>query len=83
MAGVGVNDELGVGDVAGQQVRVHGGHQDVVVAVGNEGSLGDSGRPGELAHVGDAPVSDRFGVCVADGQRRDLVAVLAGQATWG
>ena len=54
VAGVRVDDEPGVWDVPGQQVRVHSRDKDVVAAVGDQGWLGDAGQSRELAHVGDA-----------------------------
>ena len=52
VADVRVDDELGIWNVPGQQVGVHSRDKDVVGAVGDQGWLGDSGRPGELARVG-------------------------------
>lgn len=37
MSGVFINDQLSVGNAAGQLSRVHSGYHDVAVAVGNKG----------------------------------------------
>jgi hypothetical protein len=75
VVGVGANDELGVGDAAVQQVRVDGGHQDVVVAVGNERSLViPAGRASLL--MSGCPSQGSLRAARRGGQRLDLVAVL-------
>src|ERR1700678_384175 len=75
MAGVRVDDQLGIREMAREKIGVHGRNHDVVAAVGDKGRLSDSGQPRELAQVGDAPVIDRFRLGVAHGQGRSLIAV--------
>ena len=48
VAGVGIDPQLGVGEVLGKQVAVLGVHHRVVVAIGDECRLGDAGETVEL-----------------------------------
>ena len=76
MTSIWVDDELGVRNVAGEQVRVHSGHHDVVVAIRHESGLGYSCQSCELTHVGDAPIGYRFCMSVSYGKGGIVVAVL-------
>ncbi len=57
VAGVGVDDELGAGDAAVHVLGQHGGHHPVVVAVGDQGRLGDRRQVGGSRA---APLLDRL-----------------------
>src|SRR2546423_8806080 len=68
VAGVGVDAQLRVGQVLGQQERVLGGGHLVVVAVGDQNGLLDGGQALQAAVVSDAPGGDRDELGVTDGE---------------
>ena len=75
-ASVRVDDQLGIREMAREEIEFTVGTMMSLLPLATRVGCSDPGQPRELAHVGDAPVIDRFRLGVAHGQGRSLIAVL-------
>jgi hypothetical protein len=70
VACVGVDTKVGIWQVLGEEVAVLGKHRCAVVAIGDEGRLGDARQAVELGGVRDSPGCDSGELSVPGGPGR-------------